>query len=247
MTGFSSRAAILTGATRGIGNGIFRALISRGVRVATLYHRDDDSARAFIQAAAAAGVQSHIARVDVADLGQLEAFVTSSLQAFGRLDYPINNVGVNIFKPISDLSVEEWRISQDIMLNAPFVLSRLVLPAMRAQRFGRIINIGGSSRNYLHGQPGVAAFGVHKAALMVLTRTLALEEIPNGITVNMVAPGSTKDAGDVPEGQRIPIDRIPLGRRVEIEEVVEAVLYFLSEKSASVTGQCLGVNGGLST
>lgn len=133
------------------------------------------------------------------------------------------------------------------LINAAFLLSRLALAPMRAQGFGRIINIGASSKNYLSGQGEAGAFGVHKAALLVLTRTLALEEMANGITVNMVAPGSTKDAGTIPEAQRIPIAHIPLGRRVEIHEVVEAVMYFLSDLAGSVTGQCLGVNGGLST
>lgn len=82
---------------------------------------------------------------------------------------------------------------------------------------------------------------MHKAALVVLSRTLALEEIGSGITVNVVAPGSTQDAGDIPEDERISVSRIPLGRRVEIEEVVNGVLYFLSDKSAGVTGQFLGI------
>ncbi len=247
MSEFSGRAAIVTGGTRGIGKGICRALISRGVRVATLYHQDEESARAFSREAEATGIPFRIARVDVADFGGLEAFVRSTVEAFGRLDYLVNNVGVHLFKRIGDLSLEEWRLSQETILNAPFVLSRLVLPAMRERRFGRIVNIGASSKNYLQGAPEMGAFGIHKAALTVLTKTLGLEEIPSGITVNMVAPGSTQGAGDVPEEQRIPISRIPLGRRVEIGEIIEAVMYFLSEQSSGVTGQCLGVNGGLST
>lgn len=90
-------------------------------------------------------------------------------------------------------------------------------------------------------------FGVHKGALTLLTKTLALEEMMNGITVNMVAPGSTRNAGSLPEDQRIPAPSSPLGRRVEMEEVVEAVMYFLFENAGSVTGHCIVVSGGLST
>lgn len=104
-----------------------------------------------------------------------------------------------------------------------------------------------TTKDYYKGAVGVGAFGVHKAALTVLTKTLALEEIKYGITVNMVAPGSTKDAGTNPEEKRIPISSIPIGRRVEIEEVVDAIMYFLSDNANSVTGQFIGVNGGLST
>jgi 2-hydroxycyclohexanecarboxyl-CoA dehydrogenase len=102
-------------------------------------------------------------------------------------------------------------------------------------------------RGSLRGAAGLGAFGIHKAALTVLTKTLALEEIGNGITVNMVAPGSTQGAGALPEEARLPVKNIPLGRRVTVDEVVGAILYFLSDTAAGVTGQCLGINGGLST
>jgi len=241
------KAAIVTGATRGIGNGIFRALASRGVHVATLYHADERSAEGFDREARSAGVKSYRERVDVRELARLSSFVESTLREFGRIDYLVNNVGIHIYKPISDLSLDEWRLSQDIILNAPLLLSKLVLSTMRPQRYGRIVMIGASSKDYAKGEPGCGAFGIHKAALTVLTKTLAREEIANGITVNMVAPGTTSDAGTLPEDSRIPIDQIPIGRRIAMAEVVEAVMYFLSENSAAVTGQCIGVNGGLST
>jgi NAD(P)-dependent dehydrogenase (short-subunit alcohol dehydrogenase family) len=247
MQGSAHRTALVTGGTRGIGRGIVRQLIAAGVRVATVYHEDESAARALIREGEDVGVHPLVARINVADFGPLEAFVNKTLQAFGRLDYLVNSVGVDIFKPIRDLSFEEWRLSQDVILNAAFHLCRLALAPMRAQRFGRIVNIGASSKDYLHGQAGMGAFGVHKAALTVLTKTLAVEEIAHGITVNMVAPGSTRGAGTLPESQRIPIGQIPLGRRVEIDEIAAAVMYFLSDLAASVTGQCLAVNGGLST
>ena len=96
--------------------------------------------------------------------------------------------------------------------------------AMRWQGYGRIINIGASFKDYMKGTPGLGAFGVHKGALAIFTKTLALEEIANGITVNMVAPGSTRNAGAFPEEMRLPIGSIPLSRRVEIDEIAEAVM-----------------------
>jgi NAD(P)-dependent dehydrogenase (short-subunit alcohol dehydrogenase family) len=241
------RVALITGATRGIGHGLFQRLISAGVDVATVYHRDEAAADRFRKDAKDAGVRTVIERLDVQDLDGLPAVVQSVADQLGRIDYLVNNVGIDIFKPVSELSLAEWRSSQDVILNAPFVLCKHVIPIMWKQRSGRIINIGASSKDYTKGTPGLAAFGVHKGALALFTKTLALEEMSNGITVNMVAPGSTQNAGTLPEEQRIPVDRIPIGRRVEIEEVVEAVMYFLSEKAASVTGQVIGVNGGLST
>jgi 3-oxoacyl-[acyl-carrier protein] reductase len=243
----TNRAAIITGATKGIGHGIAERLIAVGVNIATIYHGDDEAAGRLKKEGEAAHVRTLIEKIDVTAFSALEDFAALVLKEFGRIDYLINNVGIDIFKPVAELTFSDWRLSQDIILNAPFVLSKCVLPVMRKQGYGRIVNIGASSKDYLKGTSGLAAFGVHKGALTLLTKTLALEEIANGITVNMVAPGSTRNAGIFPEEERIPISSIPLGRRIEIGEVVEAVMYFLSDQAGSVTGQCIGVNGGLST
>lgn len=243
----TDRVAVITGATKGIGRGIAAKLMEGGTHIATVYHRDEEAAGRLRKAAEAAGVRVLIEKRDVTDFSALEDFVARVARDFGHVDYLINNVGIDIFKPVIELSLSEWKRSQDVILNAPFVLSRTAIPIMRRRGSGRIVNIGASSKDYHKGTPGLAAFGVHKGALMLLTKTMALEEITHGITVNMVAPGSTRNAGTFPEEQRIPIASIPIGRRVEIEEVVDAVMYFLSDKASSVTGQCIGVNGGLST
>jgi 3-oxoacyl-[acyl-carrier protein] reductase len=243
----ANRCAIITGATRGIGRGLFRRMNGLGINVATVYHRDIASAETFEQEAESAGIKYHIERLDICDFDGLKGFVEAVYQSFGSIDYLVNSVGIDYAATIFDTDLEDWRRSQDIMLNAPFVMSKLVLPTMRKQRFGRIVNIGASSKDYFKGVAGLGPFGIHKAALAVLTKTLAVEEIRNGITVNMVAPGSTRGAGTLPEEQRIPVSQIPLGRRVEIEEVVDAIMYFLSDSAGSVTGQFLGINGGLST
>jgi NAD(P)-dependent dehydrogenase (short-subunit alcohol dehydrogenase family) len=243
----TNRVAVITGATKGIGHGIAKRLIAAGVDVATIYHRDNEAADRFRKAAEANGGRTIVERLNVTDFSALNRFVSVVLKEFGRVDYLINNVGIDIFKPVHDLTFDEWRVSQDVILNAPFLLCKSVIHTMRKQGNGRIINIGASSKDYMKGTPGLGAFGVHKGALAIFTKTLALEEMANGITVNMVAPGSTRNAGTFPEEKRIPIGSIPLGRRIEIDEVVEAVMYFLSDHAGSVTGQCIGVNGGLST
>ena len=241
------RTAIITGATRGIGRGIAARLASQGTNIATIYHADEASADALKRLCEEKRSPLFIERLDVRDFGRIPGFVGRVAERFGMIDYLVNNVGADIFKTIDEVSFDEWKASQDLILNAPFIFCKEVLPHMRKARFGRIINIGASSRDYIKGQPGLGPFAVHKAALTVLTKTLALEEIGNGITVNMVAPGSTARAGTTPEELRIPVEGIPIGRRVEIEEVVEAVMYFLSVAAGSSTGQVIGVNGGLST
>jgi 3-oxoacyl-[acyl-carrier protein] reductase len=239
--------AVITGATRGIGRAIAQRLASRGVSIATVYRNDVGAAASLSEELSKLSVDSMVSRCDVRDFEGLRVFVKQVASHFGRVDYLVNNVGLDVFKTIDDVSFDEWRLSQDVILNAPFVLTKELLPHMRARRFGRIVMLGASSRDYEKGAPGLGPYGVHKVALKVLTRTLAMEEITHGITVNMVAPGSTNGAGALPEEQRIPIAKIPIGRRVLLEEVVDAVDYFLSDRAAAVTGQCLGVNGGMST
>ena len=241
------RTAIITGATRGIGRGIFRRLAADHCNIATIYHKDTLAANRFEEEARAFGIKYLIERIDARDFAALSQLVHRVYQEFGRIDYLINSVGIDDSKPIFDLSFDEWRLSQDIILNAPFALSKGVLPYMRQQNFGRIVNIGASSKDYFKGAAGLGPFGVHKAGLNVFTKTLALEEISHGITVNMVAPGSTAGAGTLSEEERMPVSSIPIGRRISVEEIVDAVMYFLSDSANSVTGQFIGVNGGLST
>jgi 3-oxoacyl-[acyl-carrier protein] reductase len=241
------KTIIITGATRGIGKGLFNRLSSEPFNFATIYHSDDKSADLLKTACLDKNIDFVIEKINVKDFKQVQLFVDNVIRKFGRIDHLINNVGTNTFKTIYDTSLDEWEESQDIILNAPFVLSKCVLPIMRQQQFGRIVNIGASTKDYMKGVAGIGLFAIHKAALTVLTKTLALEEIKHGITVNMVAPGSTKDAGTIPEENRTSISQIPIGRRIEIEEVVEAIMYFLSDKAGSTTGQFIGVNGGSST
>lgn len=239
--------ALVTGATRGIGRGIFTRLLGEGISVATVYHRDGEAARAWADQAAQAGVPCLIEKIDVRDYEGMECFAQGVIDKFGQVDYLINNVGGDIFKTIYEMTMDDWYASQNLILNAPVFLCKQLLPHMRRRNFGRIVNIGASSKNYIQGAAGLSPFAIHKAALTVFTRTLALEEIGHGITVNMVAPGSTRDAGGKPEGERLPVAAIPIGRRVDIAEVVEPVMYFLSDAAAAVTGQVIGVNGGMST
>lgn len=239
--------AIITGGTLGIGRGLALHIARQQGVVAVTYHHDDAAASALAEDIRELGGRCQLARFDICDEQARVAFVADMLARFGRIDILVNNVGIDDFRTVLETPLADWRRSQDILLNAPFHLCQLAIPAMRAQRFGRIINIGASSKNYLTGVPGMAAFGVHKAALTVLTKTMALEEIAHGITVNMVSPGSTANAGRNPEEDRIPLVCIPIGRRVTIEEVVAAAAYFLSDAAAVVTGQVIGVNGGLST
>ena len=115
---------------------------------------------------------------------------------------------------------------------------------MRNNKYGRIINMGAGSANYLTGNFGYAPFGIMKGSLILFTKELAVEEIKNGITVNMIGPGSTKDAGTNPEENRIPVSDLPLGRRIFIDEIIRTVNFFVDPENSSTTGQVINVCGG---
>lgn len=244
---WDGRVAVITGATHGIGFRLAERLAAKGVRIAAIYKSNDDQAHSLAESIASLKSESVIIKGDVLEKDKLKELIDSATDKWGRVDFLINNVGIDKWSPVSELSEEDWLLSQEIILNVPFRLIKLCLPIMHEQHFGRIIMMGASSRNYMEGQAGFAPFGVNKGALNILTKTLALEEISKGITVNMAAPGSTAESGVNKEEDRIPLSKIPLGRRMARDEVTEAILYFLSENAGSVTGQFIGINGGCST
>ena len=245
-TYWSSKVAIITGATHGIGLRLAERLAEQGVHIATIYRSKDDQAKSLQSYLEQKGVESLILKGDITHPDSCRNLVNAVYERWGSIDFLVNNIGADKWSTVFELSEEDWLQSEELLLNVPFRMMKECMPYMRKQAFGRIINVGASSKNYLKGQAGLAPFGVFKGALNILSQTVALEEISHGITVNVVAPGSTAEAGTNKEEDRIPVSRIPIGRRITREEVTEAMLYFLSEQAASVTGQFIGVNGGCS-
>jgi len=243
---WKNKTAIITGTTHGIGLRLAERLAAKGVRISGIYRNNDSQADECRQKILSLGSDSHIIKGNILEKENIQKLVTETMEKWGRIDFLINNIGTDIWGKIADLNEDDWLLSQEIILNVPFRTIKQCLPIMRKQRFGRIITLGASSRNYMKGQAGLAPFGINKAALQIFTQTLALEEIENGITANMVAPGSTAEAGVNKEEDRIPLSKIPIGRRMTRDEVTEAILYFLSENAGSVTGQFIGINGGCS-
>jgi 3-oxoacyl-[acyl-carrier protein] reductase len=243
---WNGRVAVITGATHGIGLRLAERLSAKGVNIAALYRNNDDRADNLKKTIENNGGELYIIKGDIIDKNNIKKLIEGAVNKWNRIDFLINNIGIDITKEIYNVSEEEWITAQEIMLNAPFRTIKLCLPIMRKQKFGRIVNMGASSKNYMKGQAGLSPFGVNKAALNILTQTVALEEIKNGITSNMVAPGSTAEAGVKKEEDRIPVSQIPIGRRIDRDEITDGILFFLSENAKSVTGQFLGINGGCS-
>ncbi|HEY5300331.1 MAG TPA: 3-oxoacyl-[acyl-carrier-protein] reductase [Acetobacteraceae bacterium] len=242
MFRLDGKAALVTGASGGIGAAIARALHSQGAIVALSGTR-----RAALDALAGElGKRAHVCPADLADPASAEALVEAAEQAGGVLHILVNNAGMTRDKLTLRMDDEDWRTVLDVDLGAPFRLARAVLRGMLRRRAGRIINIG--SIVGATGNAGQANYAAAKAGLIGLTKALAHEVASRGVTVNAVAPGFvvTPMTDALSEQQRARIaGAIPLARLGQPADVAAAVVYLASDEAGWVTGATLHVNGGM--
>lgn len=240
----TSRIALVTGGTGGIGTAICRRLIAQGHRVATSY-RNEDKARAWEQAMRADGHDVALFPADVSDPAQAEALIAGIETALGPVDILINNAGITRDTPFHRMDVRQWREVIDTNLGSLFNVTRPVIEGMRERRWGRIVQIG--SINGQKGQYGQANYAAAKAGMHGFTQSLAQENARYGITVNTVSPGytATDMVMAVPEDVRGKIAaQIPVGRFGTPEEIAYAVSFFLPDEAGWITGANLSANGG---
>jgi NAD(P)-dependent dehydrogenase (short-subunit alcohol dehydrogenase family) len=236
------RVAIVTGGARGLGRAAARALAAAGARV-VVTSRDLESA----EAAAAALTQSsqHAAlglALDVRDAAAVTAVVDRTIAELGRIDILVNNAGTTHREPLSSLTEAQWDDVIDTNLKGTWLCCRAVEPAMRAAGWGRIINV--SSMLGQVGLPNRSPYVASKGGVSSLTRALAVELGPLGITVNAIAPGPfTTSMADAPSRSGL-LAQIPLGRWGEASEIEGAIVYLASPASSFVTGAVLAIDGG---
>lgn len=240
--------AVVTGAARGIGAAIARQLAGLGasLTLADLEVMDLAEQASQLRALGAARVSAH--RVDVRDTSSCAALVTAVAGEFGALDILVNNAGVNARHDFADTSELEWREVLDINLGGTIRMCRAALRLLRDAPAPAVVNLGSTAGAVA--VAGSAAYGVSKAAIMHLTRILALEWAPAGIRVNAVAPTivptvMTEDVRRSPEYMKAKLATIPLGRMATVGEVAQAVAYLCSPAAAMTTGQTLFVDGGV--
>ncbi|MCW5751828.1 MAG: glucose 1-dehydrogenase [Alphaproteobacteria bacterium] len=239
----AGRAALVTGAGAGIGLAIARRLAADGVALALFDLRGAKEAAAEI---AAKGSRAIALAGDVAREADAAAAVTATMAAFGRLDILVNNAGIALLQPFLETSPEAFRRILDVNVTGAFLMSQAAARVMAAQGGGRIVNIVSISGQ--RAGLGRTAYGTSKAALIQLTRQMALELAEHAIAVNAVAPGpvETEMAKLMhDEATRAGYLRmVPMGRYGTPEEIAEAVAYLASGRAGYITGHVLDVDGG---
>jgi 3-oxoacyl-[acyl-carrier protein] reductase len=246
MIDLSGKSAVVTGGSRGIGRGIVLRLAQQGADVAFSYRGNEIAARETVAAVEALGRRAVANPGDVTQPEAAEAVVAAAIGAYGKIDILVNNAGITRDDLIMRMSVEAWRSVLETNLFGAFYTIKAVMRPMLKARAGRIINI--TSVSGQAGNAGQANYSAAKAGLIGLTKATAREVASRGITCNAVAPGFvlTELTQDLPETIQAAIrTQTPLGRFGTAEEVSAAVAFLASDEASYITGQVLGVDGGL--
>jgi len=246
-TASKNRWVLVTGGTRGIGRGIVEAFAADGYRVCFTYRQSSEVADALVQQLAAAGHQAEGVCCDCSDEAAVRSLADTLLTRHGAPHAIVNNVGITRDVPLMRMSDQQWREVMDNNLNSAFFVTRNFAGAMAEQGDGVILQM--SSVTGIKGNPGQTNYGASKAALIGMTRSLALEMSRFNVRVNAVVPGfiETEMVAEIPPAQLTTLRKgIPLRRLGSVKEVAALCLFLSSADGSYMTGQTFVIDGGLS-
>jgi 3-oxoacyl-[acyl-carrier protein] reductase len=247
MYDLTGKVALVTGGGRGLGRAIALALARQGADVGVNYRSNGESAAEVVSEIGAMGRSAIPIQGDTsAGRGACEAIVKAAIDEFGKVDILVNNAGITRDNLMMRMDEEEWQSVIETNLSGPFWMTRAIARPMLKARSGRIINM--SSVAGRMGNVGQANYASAKAGLIGLTKSVARELASRGITCNAIAPGliETELTADISNAARdFVINSTPLGYIGSVEDVAAAAVYFASDEARYVTGQVLGVDGGM--
>ncbi|PGY10809.1 3-oxoacyl-[acyl-carrier-protein] reductase [Bacillus sp. AFS031507] len=240
------KAALVTGASRGIGREIALELARQGANVAVNFSGSEAKANEVVDEIKALGREAFAVKCDVSNSGEVAEMVKGTIDRFGKLDILVNNAGITRDNLLMRMKEEEWDDVININLKGVFLCTKAVTRQMMKQRVGRIINV--ASVVGVSGNPGQANYVAAKAGVIGLTKTSAKELASRNITVNAIAPGFiTTDMTDkLPEEVKTEmLKQIPLARLGEPKDIAKMTAFIASDDSSYITGQTLHINGGM--
>jgi len=247
MFDLTGRVALVTGASRGLGRAIALAFGSQGADVAVNYRGNTSAAEETVSRLREAGRRAEAIQGDTsAGRESCEAIVKAALEAFGHVDILVNNAGITRDNLLMRMDADEWEAVLSTNLSGPFWMTRAIARPMMKARYGRIINMSSAAGRM--GNAGQANYAAAKAGLIGLTKTTARELASRGITCNAIAPGliDTDLTADLPEAAAEAIKTLtPMGHTGTVEDVAAAAVYFASDEARYITGQVIGVDGGM--
>ena len=245
----TGQTAVVTGASRGLGQQFGRALANAGADLIVTSRKRDDLAP-FVAEIEAMGRRAIPLELDVRDQGSIERMAVQAEAACGQVHILVNNAGCNVRKPALEVTWDDWNLVLDTNLRGSFFVAQQMALRMIPHRYGRIINIG--SVTSVFGYAGLAPYGASRGGVRQLTMSLADDWGRHGITVNCLAPGwfRTEQNKVLYENQEwvdYLVDRIPVKRPGDVHDLDGAIVFLASESSRYITGQTLLVDGGIST
>jgi 3-oxoacyl-[acyl-carrier protein] reductase len=240
-----NKVALVTGSSRGIGKTIALKLAEPGASLVINYKSDSSAAEEVLQSIKKMKRKAIAIQCDVSNFADVEEMVRKVMDEFGRIDILVSNVGPFLYKSIYDTTIQEWHQVINSNLNSTFYCCKAVVPIMRKQKSGSIVNIGAPNAERTQGYTRNCAYATAKTGVVVLSKSLAKEEGKNGIRVNVVNPGFIETNQYTEEMKKDMPKQVPLGRLGKPEDIANAVLFLVSDEANYITGSVLNLHGGL--